>query len=119
MQSELHAYTPEGIFAAGSWLAGDNPGASGMEQRRAGEQVSGLPSRPGGAELGGEEVGTPVAPRLRHCRRPALSASSIRGQHRAALPIPGPRVKVAQSCPTLCDPMGYTVHGILQARILE
>ena len=28
-------------------------------------------------------------------------------------------VKVAQSCPTLCDPMDYTVHGILQARILE
>ena len=28
-------------------------------------------------------------------------------------------VKVAQSCPTLCDPMNYTVHGILQARILE
>ena len=24
-----------------------------------------------------------------------------------------------QSCPTLCDPMNYTVHGILQARILE
>ena len=33
-------------------------------------------------------------------------------------------VLVAQSCPTLCDPMdcsppGSTVHGILQARILE
>ena len=28
-------------------------------------------------------------------------------------------VKVAQSCLTLCDPMDYTVHGILQARILE
>ena len=28
-------------------------------------------------------------------------------------------VKVAQSCPTLCDPMEDTVHGILQARILE
>ena len=28
-------------------------------------------------------------------------------------------VKVAQSSPTLCDPMDYTVHGILQARILE
>ena len=28
-------------------------------------------------------------------------------------------VKVAQSCPTLCDPMDYIVHGILQARILE
>ena len=25
----------------------------------------------------------------------------------------------AQSCLTLCDPMDYTVHGILQARILE
>ena len=29
------------------------------------------------------------------------------------------KVKVAQSCPTLCDPVDYTVHGILQARILE
>ena len=29
------------------------------------------------------------------------------------------KVKVIQSCPTLCDPMDYTVHGILQARILE
>ena len=29
------------------------------------------------------------------------------------------RVKAAQLCPTLCDPMDYTVHGILQARILE
>ena len=29
------------------------------------------------------------------------------------------QVKVAQSSPTLCDPMDYTVHGILQARILE
>ena len=28
-------------------------------------------------------------------------------------------VKVAQSCPTLCNPVDYTVHGILQARILE
>ena len=29
------------------------------------------------------------------------------------------KVKVTQSCPTLCDPMDYKVHGILQARILE
>jgi len=29
------------------------------------------------------------------------------------------KVKVAQSCPTLCDPMDYTVHGIFQTRILE
>ena len=28
-------------------------------------------------------------------------------------------VKVTQSCPTLWDPMDYTVHGFLQSRILE
>ena len=28
-------------------------------------------------------------------------------------------VKLAQLCPTLCNPVDYTVHGILQARILE
>ena len=28
------------------------------------------------------------------------------------------KVKVTQSCPTLCNPMDYTVHGILQARIV-
>ena len=29
------------------------------------------------------------------------------------------KVKVTQSCASLCDPIDYTVHGILQARILE
>ena len=29
------------------------------------------------------------------------------------------KVKVAQLCPTLCDPMDCIVHGVLQARILE
>ena len=29
------------------------------------------------------------------------------------------KVKVAQLCPTLCDLMDYTVHGILQAKILD
>ena len=29
------------------------------------------------------------------------------------------KVKEAQPCPTLFDPMDYTVHGILQARILS
>ena len=28
-------------------------------------------------------------------------------------------LKVTQLCPTLCNPMDYTIHGILQARILE
>ena len=29
------------------------------------------------------------------------------------------KLQVSQSCLPLCDPMDYTVHGILQARILE
>ena len=29
------------------------------------------------------------------------------------------KVRVIQSCPTLCDPLDYTVHRILQARILK
>ena len=29
------------------------------------------------------------------------------------------KVEVTQPCPNLCDPIDYTVHGILQARILE
>ena len=29
------------------------------------------------------------------------------------------KVKVAQLCPALWDPMDYIVHGILRARILE
>ena len=29
------------------------------------------------------------------------------------------KVKVAQSCLTLCDPMDCRVHAVLQARILE
>ena len=40
------------------------------------------------------------------------------------VPFKKVKVKVAQSCPTLGDPMGWgppgsSVHGILQARILE
>ena len=43
-------------------------------------------------------------------------------QARSSLGIAGlkwKKVKVTQSCPTLCNPIVYTVHGILQARILE
>ena len=29
------------------------------------------------------------------------------------------KVKVIQSCPAVCNPMDYTIHGIPQARILE
>ena len=33
--------------------------------------------------------------------------------------VPKVKVKFAQSCWTLCNPMNYTAHGILQARILK
>ena len=42
-----------------------------------------------------------------HCLVIPMSVGSLR------------KVKVTQSCLTLCDPMDYTVHGILQARTLE
>ena len=29
------------------------------------------------------------------------------------------KVKVAQTCPTFCNPIGYTAHGIPQAGILD
>ena len=50
---------------------------------------------------------------LLHCRQMICSLSH---QGRFYLKV---KVKVAQSCPTLCNPMDYAVHGILQARILE
>ena len=42
---------------------------------------------------------------MKHCITKALESES--------------EVKITQSCLTLCDPRDYTVHGILQARILE
>ena len=46
------------------------------------------------------------------------------GASASASVLPMNVCEVAQSCPTLCDPMdcslpGFSVHGILQARILE
>ena len=52
-------------------------------------------------------------------RSPALQVDSLPAEPQGKPLIDESEVKVAQSCPTLCDPMDYTVHGILQARILE
>ena len=60
------------------------------------------------------------------CATPSLGFS--RQEHWSGLPFPSPMHKseseVAQSCPTLRDPMdcslpGSSVHGIFQARVLE
>ena len=63
-----------------------------------------------------------------HQAPPSLGFS--RQEHWSGLPFPSPmherksESEVAQSCPTLSDPMDYSlpgssVHGIFQARVLE
>ena len=63
-----------------------------------------------------------------HQAPPSLGFS--RQEHWSGLPFPSPmqevksKSEVAQSCPTLSDPMdcsppGSSVHGIFQARVLE
>ena len=47
---------------------------------------------------------------------PSIARAALRWQHPRKENV---KVKLAQSCPTLCDPMSYTVHGILPAKILE
>ena len=55
-----------------------------------------------------------------------LSLGFSRQEYCSGLPFPSPmrESEVAQSCPTLSDPMdcslvGSSVHGIFQARVLE
>ena len=73
--------------------------------------------------------------RVRLCATPQTAAHQAppslgfsRQQHWSGLPFPSPmhdsESEVAQSCPTLSDPMdcslpGSSVHGIFQARVLE
>ena len=59
-----------------------------------------------------------------HQAPPSLGFS--RQEHWSGLPFPSPvhESEVAQSCPTLSDPIdcslpGSSVHGIFQARVLE
>ena len=53
------------------------------------------------------------------CRKGETDEGRGRWRERQKLFSSHSEVTVAQSCPTLCDPMDYIVHGILQARILE
>ena len=75
--------------------------------------------------------------RVRLCATPQTAANQApsslgfsRQEHWSGLPFPPPSMKVkserevAQSCLTLSDPMdcslpGSSIHGILQARVLE
>ena len=59
-----------------------------------------------------------VPPDITHTFKVGITITAVPyGASRAALVVK--KVTVAQSCPTLRDPMGSTVHGILQSRILE
>ena len=63
-----------------------------------------------GADGGGE--GPPQ-------RGPGTSLELLAMDEMTSLAVKSRSEKVAQLCSTLCDPMDYTVHGILQSRILE
>ena len=57
-----------------------------------------------------------IEPGSPHCRQ-TLYRLSHQGSPKGSLHVL--KVKVTQSCLTLCDPKDYIVHGILQAGILE
>ena len=59
-------------------------------------------------------VGSSSLIRDRTCAPCIMSTESCPLGHQGS-----PKMKVTQLCPTLCNPMDYTVHGILQARILK
>ena len=54
--------------------------------------------------------------RERQIRHQFFSSRNLQYYWRAKVKT---KVKVSQWCPALCNPTDYTVHGILQARILE
>ena len=55
-----------------------------------------------------------LTPCLLHCGQILYNLS-----HQRSPKVKWNELKIVQSCWTLCYPMGYTVHEILQARILE
>ena len=60
-----------------------------------------------------------MSPFFSPCFFPPFDISKSFEYHKIDLAVNGEKIAVAQSCPTLCDTMDYTVDGILQARILE
>ena len=50
----------------------------------------------------------------------AQAQKEYQGRHDKKLDyVESEKMKVFQSCPTICDPIDNTVYGIFQARILE
>ena len=91
------------LFATPWTVARQAPPSMGFSRQ---EYWSGVPfPSPGDLPDPGIEPGSPV--------------SRIAGRFFTTVPPRKPKVKVAQSCLTLCHLMDYTARGILQARILE
>ena len=65
----------------------------------------------GGRGRDKQQIHTPV------CKTDKQQGPTV--QHRELHSMKGKEKWVTQSCLTLCDPMEYTVHGILQPRILK
>ena len=68
------------------------------------------------------ETATPNLRRLKWdnvCTMSRKMPGAQSGLNKRKLVFHSVKVKVAQLCPTLCNPIVYTVHGFLQARILE
>ena len=93
----------QGIFQTRGW----NPGLLHCRQIFTTKPVE-ASAEPLGASLVAQVVKN--LPAMRETQVPSLCWED---------PLGKVKVKVAQSCPPLCNPLGYTVHRILQARILE
>ena len=99
------------LFATPWTVAYQAPLSVGFSRQ---EYWSGLPfPSPGALPNPGTEPGLP------HCRQMLYHLNHQGSSGNPKDTKKSLKVKVAQSYPTLCDPMGYTVHGIIQARILE
>ena len=83
------------------------------EEERPGRQTS--------VRRTGKGLGTlaPASHPTSQARDPRHPAGRVQAMLKQTLELYTENMKVTQSCPTLCNPPDYTVHGILQAGILE
>ena len=135
--SDFHLFCHRSCFFLTGWEPLSAGGA--LRAKRWGERVCrpfadwnrwGLVVEPGAAFLGFLRATRPAGSRPDRCQqRPAPPAegpprdtqawSQVEAQGRGLCTGDFQTTYSTQWCPTPCDPMGYTVHGILQARILE
>ena len=94
-------------------------GVGGGGGREEGEERQGRSSLSGICSYKGTNPLTRAPPSLPNYILRVPSPNSITSGVRASVCELKVKVMVAQSCPTLFDPMGYMVHGILQAKILD